>query len=569
MNKLRIPVLLLLLLLLIGVPVFAATYETYIPITVTESDDNSYAYLPVIATVNNTYLMDNGYIPVTSGLGTRVLQSGIALKHMVTDNTTLFVLPEVNAGQSYTTRYALDYSDNLTSMPVIVGYDGYVTIADDAALEPGDNFTVKQTGWIDTTAVGANLTVKLDAFRLYVAASGNITAETSGSEIYDTDDAYATVYGTLWRAQSFAWFGGIISSVQLKLYKIGSPGTLTVSIRAESGGVPTGSDLTSGTIDGDALTTDTNGEWYSIDLPDYDASAGTYTIVARATAGSVGNEVAWRKKDVGDYADGVASYSDDSGATWTTTGSDMVFKVLGIGGSVSADGVSSGNHTVEVTADGTDLKIYIDDVEEGSVAMSADVPDNNSDWLLMQGNSMPYMEDFEYSVDGTLLVKYQPVAIIEDTNLPNRQSSSYNGTITWGANPSGISANVSGLTLLTLSAPAGVSEPTAPDVVAVTSGTDWFEESVSTSMPLYGIFDWMHDSTGLSTLMLYQIALLISATLVGTALAIFGGSVMVAALGTGAVIVTGYGMDLLPLWTVVVYGVLISGILVFQKVYSL
>jgi len=44
------------------------------------------------------------------------------------------------------------------------------------SFQIGDNFTVEQGGWCDTTAVGANLTSKLNAIRSYISGSGNITS---------------------------------------------------------------------------------------------------------------------------------------------------------------------------------------------------------------------------------------------------------------------------------------------------------------------------------------------------------------------------------------------------------
>ncbi|GAI02948.1 unnamed protein product, partial [marine sediment metagenome] len=58
-----------------------------------------------------------------------------------------------------------------------------------------------------------------------------------------------------------------ITSVKLKLARTGSPGILTVSIRATNGeGHPTGGDLCSGTTNGNTLPVYPSTEWREITL---------------------------------------------------------------------------------------------------------------------------------------------------------------------------------------------------------------------------------------------------------------------------------------------------------------
>jgi len=60
---------------------------------------------------------------------------------------------------------------------------------------------------------------------------------------------------------------------------------------------------------------------------------------------------------------------------------------------VTATGVASGLHTIEVIADGIDMKIYVDTVEKDSVSLDVvSVTDNTNNWVIGQNNVMPYME---------------------------------------------------------------------------------------------------------------------------------------------------------------------------------
>ncbi len=75
-------------------------------------------------------------------------------------------------------------------------------------------------------------------------------------EHYITGDDGAWEFGIInWMAQTFTpSTAHKITSVKLPLYRWGSPGTITVSIKATDGnGHPTGDDLCLGTTDGNAL----------------------------------------------------------------------------------------------------------------------------------------------------------------------------------------------------------------------------------------------------------------------------------------------------------------------------
>jgi hypothetical protein len=151
-------------------------------------------------------------------------------------------------------------------------------------------------------------------------------------EYYNTgDDDFIPSYDGRWLAQTFTpSVAHTIASVKLKLSRYGSPGTVTVGIKATDGsGHPTGSDLCSGTIDGNSLTTVTTGAWYEITLGSgYALSASTkYAIVLRAPNGDSSNQCRWRR-DISSptYAGGCYEYSTDSGSTWTSYDYDTMFE---------------------------------------------------------------------------------------------------------------------------------------------------------------------------------------------------------------------------------------------------
>jgi len=162
-------------------------------------------------------------------------------------------------------------------------------------------------------------------------------------EHYNTwDNNSAPFHSANWLAQTFtAESDHSVTSVKLKLYRAGSPGTVTVSIRATDGsGHPTVPDLTSGTIDGSTVTNVSPGLWYEIALTSYDLTKDTkYAIVVRAPSGNTTNYLRWRfYESVPPYAGGNRENSSNSGSTWISElGKDFMFEVWGsveVGGEV-------------------------------------------------------------------------------------------------------------------------------------------------------------------------------------------------------------------------------------------
>lgn len=150
---------------------------------------------------------------------------------------------------------------------------------------------------------------------------------------------YGFMTGTRWEAQTFtATSNHQISSVKIRAYKVNSPGTLTVSIRATSGGVPTGSDLsTAGTFDtSSGFPTSDPGGWVQINLgsPCSVTNGLKYAIVCRVS-GSGSNSVRWIKINYNPYNAGTRFWSTNSGSSWSSetigsaTDGDMLFEIWG------------------------------------------------------------------------------------------------------------------------------------------------------------------------------------------------------------------------------------------------
>ncbi len=156
-------------------------------------------------------------------------------------------------------------------------------------------------------------------------------------QYYNTnDDNDRDIYGADWGAQTFTpAIDHVIGKVKLKLFRVGDPGTITVSIKSTSGGKPVGADLCSGIILGTDITLDSNGDWYEISFGDgFDLDVNAqYAIVVRAPGGDSDNKVSWRA-DITDptFTGGTFASSSDSGVDWgIVSGVDCMFEEWGVG----------------------------------------------------------------------------------------------------------------------------------------------------------------------------------------------------------------------------------------------
>lgn len=122
-----------------------------------------------------------------------------------------------------------------------------------------------------------------------------------------------------------------ITSVKLRLRRVLFPGDYIVSIRAVDGAdLPTGPDLTSTIMDGNAL--DTTVGWIEITLPQYVLHSNTkYAIVVGAPdCPGAGTIIEISRSTVHGYTGGTWAYSTDWGVTWGKTDTrDFQFKTYG------------------------------------------------------------------------------------------------------------------------------------------------------------------------------------------------------------------------------------------------
>lgn len=123
-----------------------------------------------------------------------------------------------------------------------------------------------------------------------------------------------------------------ISRVRLKMYRIGTPGNLSVKIREIDASNNPSTILATATITTSGFTTDTVGDWYTATFSDHPRLyKDTLYYLQASLLTNTGDTVCWRSVDWSGYDGGQNISSNDSGSNWSFSGDrDYLFEIYGV-----------------------------------------------------------------------------------------------------------------------------------------------------------------------------------------------------------------------------------------------
>lgn len=402
-----------LLLALLGLPTVAlasdisgARYYGLIPVS-----NNSTATTNVATTCNisTQNLIDGNYLNASANNCVIRTSGGADIPFMPAVNATYpwcIWVPSIGA-DSY--QNDILYTANSTGGEIKYFPDsGGMTTTDSASLEPGDNFTIEQSGWWDTS-YSANKTAlhKLGAFRIWISGSGNISAGQS------LDEDWVSPTGDLgtgsWTSQSNAYDDNTTIYAQELNVGAGSWSTFIELTRAAT------------TITGLRYWVDCHTDFNSVDVDVYysgayhDVYEGSFTHgqweEEEFSAADV-TQLRLRLYNSGGTTRNARLYEVDFGVDFPT---------------VTASGISSGEYTVRVSANLTSLGIWIDDELKDSTALTANVTDNSANWTYYE-NTGGYWEYTKIWVDGVL---QQHIEWEYDTTFTDQSGNNHDATPTF------------------------------------------------------------------------------------------------------------------------------------------
>jgi len=342
MKKRFLILTLLLALLVTPVAVLASNIDNADYYAVIQISNNSTATTNVATTANisTTNLINGNYLNASANNCVIRTSSGADIQFMPgytpDGNPWCFWVPSIgDYGYQSDILYTANSSGGL--IRYFPGAGGMTTPDNNADLELGDNFTIEQTGWVNTdNGTSKNLVYKQDAFRTYVSetVSENITSAILSTQ-WTTPTGH-TDYGA-WLTEANAYddntgTSAILSSIPNGGYSafLGLTHTsMSISgIRYFCGG---DGDIEAGDIDVDIYY---GGSWHGVYEGTFTNDAWEERLISTAYGVT---EVRIRFKDSG-------GGSGDTAHIFEVDFQESIEDV-----SVTATGVSSGNHTVKTT----------------------------------------------------------------------------------------------------------------------------------------------------------------------------------------------------------------------------
>jgi hypothetical protein len=433
----------LVMLLVLVVPVMASSYTGAAIVTVVESAGNSYAALPMSFTVNNSYMATNGFMQ-SDGLDALVQTTGGTMLPTMIDSTqTLFVAPvtkNMSNGFNFTTG-----NTPVASMPIIVGTGGYITVPDNAALEPANTFSIVANGYFDTTAgAGKNIINKAGAMQAYVdpVTSGTIDALVpNAANLISPGSLSPSVTAVAWTNPANAYDGNTATAARYPDLSgtLSSEFTITNSATLCDQVVFTvGTDVYSGdTIDVDVYY---SGSWHTV----YNGGSLNQGVYPGTPNTIVANLPTYPTKQ---SVTGVRFQFTGSGFSDAYHMYEIYYASNPF---VQVSGISSGVHTLtlsEAAAAGGTLSLQVDSGTPSTSAGAGSVPDTANNWILDQNNVMPYITSYTEITNSLQALWYQPNTIVSGTTLVDRFGTQ-NGTITFGSNAAGITITIGPLSVV-------------------------------------------------------------------------------------------------------------------------
>ena len=532
--KKKIVLLTGLVLTILSIPlvVLADSWNCYTTFSIEDTGGSNRDCLSPIVAMDIDSLADYGFI-ASDGMDTRVLIETTEKHYMVVDDQIIVAVEDLNAYETQTMKFYQGYSPVQTDVDLLTGTGGKITVADDADLELGDDFLIEfEDIYLNTdSGSGKYLVYKQDAFEAWVEDDEEIVATINDSSGWSSPTSN-TANG--WTNPSNAYDEAI--------------GTFAYEV--------VGSSTWTSYLELDISATDTNyvrfcvgvSTYYLVDFDlDVYYSSSWHDVVSTVPA-----EDEWVTAFIGS-TQSVSSmrirmkpYDSD----WC-----YIYEAdFGLQPAVVATGITTGEHDIDIEADGTDLTIDIDGVEKDSFTLGGVSVTNNSNSIILMDNSttnfVSYAEYIKWTVNDVLIAEYNPDSIIVGTTLPDEQGGNENGTFTFGSN-SNMTVTVLGTTSSTSTTSTTSTSGTADTVLSWDQPSEWeASESSLTSLPFYDDFNSAATDIGWETANLYGYIMIGVAIAAGVGVMALTGSLMLGACIEGAVLLGANNATIIDGWII-------------------
>jgi len=563
------------MLLLLASPVFADTYNAYIPITIYNNSTTVYGQIPVVVSMNNTQLYSLGYINST-GLNTDLVEGTSSIYYMVDSSKLPLLTSGFASKQSRTYYYRLGNSPGMASMPVMVGNEGYYTVPYTIGLKLLTPFEVNQSGYIDST----NGTSKDLVFKQFALTTS----------INNTGTIQSTFNGNITGSLSISFRSSIdnasIGTMQACAY-ISANATTSVAGALQALSTTATNFTTSWATNpwtGKEWTVENVNSYYfgvrHVCIPGAGEGRTVFTTWLNVTVGGqtlrpigVGNKNLitavtptgaphWSVLDevAINQTDRVSTYAANPG----TADEIDTYRFGPYTGATVGGPISSGVHTITTRLSGGTFSLLVDSVVLDSKLVGSMGPQINSNtYYFMKNNSIQYLNSMNMSILGVEKVKHELIQSTSSGSIPDRSGNGNTGTITWGSNPTPLEISFGALTT---SGTFTMGDPTitVPDIFVNMTDIGFYENLTATGslLPQFELFEAAGIALGWTTPTTYSIiAFLIPAIAMAFAVAVATGSIFIGVAFGTVMLGMAAGTGLLAAWIPV--SIVAIGIFVF------
>ena len=571
----------LLTVFLCSIAVYASWVLKF-PTNITDTSGSTRTYLPVMLGYGGQTLVDMGKIS-SNGTNTNMQIGTSNIKYMMATGNVTCVIPNLPATGIVTSDLYTGYSPEQTAFAIITGSGGYVTVTDSPTLELSNNFSVGVYGYVSTSAsnVGSYLIWKQNAFYTKIGATNNITSSiinvgsTHSEILYPnavgdyTNIASVTGAATHWDAvndiagapDDGVTYVSTTSAVEEKdVYNITTPtessdsliSSIDVHYRIYSN--------TSPPVSWGRAYLRLGGVEVAGNLNSVNAWT-SFTDLALARPGG-GN---WLYSDLTNLQVGVGIYHSVGGGINTAFCTQIYVTVNYYDElKVSGAGISDADSVV-TSANTTHLILTVDGVIVDSIALGGiSVPNNANNWVILDGDVLPYTDNFTIYVDGVQQCYLAPNVMISGTTIPDRSGNAHTGAITWGSN-SNISLSYGAMESY-VDYIASINTTGGYDFPYASLPSTWFASGGNvTALPFYDAFSSVSLQTGQPVQMLYGLGIIGLAFGAFLLLVIFTRSALIGYIAMVMVFGIGASMTIIPAWIVFVLILVGAGIMYLYR----
>lgn len=262
----------------------------------------------------------------------------------------------------------------------------------------------------------------------------------------------------------------------------------------------------------------------------------------------------WTQSDLDSLQVGVQLWNPDAGHETRCTQVYAVVDYTELPG-ITCAATTGATKDVRGTYDGSNIKLYVDDVEEASESLTGNIDTNANNVVVDVDGIIDNVRIGDTSVvtpTWHLDLEFE-AGQVDNTTITDQSASTNDATYSLAGMDAGVTVTV-GPIVSTTSYISSDPASAAPEVMGdIGTPTNWMATGTGSTLPGYELFQAAAGPLGFSTNILFSIAMIIVATVIGISAAAATGSTMVGMAAIGVMLLAGSTTGVLSMWILFVY----------------